>query len=196
MTPDQLAKSGTEAAHQTALFAWAAVAKTHGFEAAEEWANGGAMPKRQTCRLGVGCEEQGCCYAEAQGDPSQCGMPEAAVPALRWLHHIPNGGTRGDDDQTRKIRGGQLKAQGVRSGVADVFLPWPINSRRGNYAGLYIEMKKPSEKPKKEGSKGGLSDEQIEFGEYAKDVGYGWLVCYSWREAADAIRNYIEWGSK
>lgn len=175
MTPDQLAKSGTEAAHQTALFAWAAVARLHGFEVAQQWAE-----------LGPRAFE---------------GSPKIGVPALEWLHHIPNGGARADDEQTRKIRGGQLKAQGVREGVPDVFLPLPcyfVDSfgLLQGWAGLYIEMKRPSEKPKKEGSKGGLSDKQIEFGEYAKGVGYGWIVCYSWREAADAIRSYIEWGSK
>ena len=74
MTPGQLAKSDSEAAHQTALFAWAALQ-------VKRW------------------------------------------PELRWLHHIPNGGSRGDDAKSRAIRGGQLKAQGVRTGVSDVSLP-------------------------------------------------------------------------
>ena len=45
-------------------------------------------------------------------------------------------------------------------------------------------MKKPAE--------GGVSDEQAKFGAYALRVGYGWAVCYSWREAADTLRAYIE----
>jgi len=141
MTPEQLAKSDSEAAHQTALFAWAALQL-------KRW------------------------------------------PELRWLHHIPNGGSRGDNAQSRAIRGGQLKAQGVRTGVSDVSLP----VKRGPYSGLYIEMKKPAEKPKREGSKGGVSDEQAEFGAFVQSQGFGFVVCYSWEEAAKIIEQYLTYG--
>ncbi|UDF60312.1 putative tRNA endonuclease-like domain protein [Pseudomonas phage Kopi] len=166
MTPATLAKSGTEHAHQTALFAYAAVAYLHGFDVADEWSKTGKLPKR---------------------DPDA----PPKVPALEWFHAIPNGGSRGDDDKSRKIRGAQLKAEGVRQGVADTFLPWPS----GEWHGLYIEMKKPTERPKSETAKGGVSDEQRRFGEYAKRVGYGWVVCYDWEQAASYLRSYIEWGS-
>ena len=166
MTPATLAKSGTEHAHQTALFAYAAVAYLHGFDVADEWSKTGKLPKR---------------------DPDA----PPKVPALEWFHAIPNGGSRGDDDKSRKIRGAQLKAEGVRQGVADTFLPWPS----GDWHGLYIEMKKPTERPKSETAKGGVSDEQRRFGEYAKRVGYGWVVCYDWEQAASYLRSYIEWGS-
>lgn len=176
MTPATLAKSGTEHAHQTALFAYAAVAYLHGFDAADEWSKTGKLPKR---------------------DPDA----PPKVPALEWFHAIPNGGSRGDDDKSRKIRGAQLKAEGVRQGVADTFLPWPVYEpcpsdpqiMMMKWAGLYIEMKKPTERPKSETAKGGVSDEQAKFGEYARCVGYGFMVCYSWREAANALRSYIEW---
>lgn len=166
MTPATLAKSGTEHAHQTALFAYAAVAYLHGFDVADEWSKTGKLPKR---------------------DPDA----PPKVPALEWFHAIPNGGSRGDDDKSRKIRGAQLKAEGVRQGVADTFLPWP----NGGWHGLYIEMKKPTERPKSETAKGGVSDEQRRFGEYAKRVGYGWAVCYGWEHAVTTLRSYIEWGS-
>ena len=29
------------------------------------------------CSLGVGCEQYGVCYAEAMGEPCQCGLPSA-----------------------------------------------------------------------------------------------------------------------
>lgn len=140
MTPEQLVKSDTEAAHQTALFAWAALN-------VNKW------------------------------------------PELRWLHHIPNGGSRGNDVKSRAIRGGQLKAQGVKAGVADVCLP----VKRGSYSGLYIEMKKPSEKPKREGSKGGVSNDQAEFGAFVKTQCFGWCVCYSWNEASEIIEQYLNY---
>lgn len=31
------------------------------------------------CSLGVGCEEYGVCYADAHGDPDQCGKHTGAV---------------------------------------------------------------------------------------------------------------------
>ena len=164
ITPHTLAKSGTEHAHQSALFAYCAVAHLYGFDIADAWAEGAPLPKR---------------------DPSA----PPAVPALEWYHAIPNGGSRGDDDKSRKIRGAQLNAEGVRQGVADTFLPWPV----AGWHGLYIEMKKPSVKPKSSKAKGGMSEEQIRFASYAKRLDYGHVVCYSWVEAAKYLRSYIEW---
>lgn len=169
MTPATLAKSNTEHAHQTALFAWAAIAEHQGIEIANAWAFGG--------------------MTLAAAKEAAFARP---IPALAWFHAIPNGGSRGDDEKTRAIRGGALKAEGVRSGVADTFLP----VRRGEFSGLYIEMKKPSEKPKREGSKGGVSDEQRSFGEFVKSQGFGFIVCYSWIEAVENLTTYLNWGSK
>lgn len=181
MTPNQLAKSGTEHGHQTALFAYVAVAYLHGFDVADQWSKTGKLPERR---------------------PINHGEHAPAVPALEWFHAIHNQG-HGD-----KVRGANAKAEGVRKGVADTFLPWPVwtQSREEEviaYCGLYIEMKKPSQRPKTEGHptsgkykpKGGMSDEQIAFGEYAKGCGYGFAVCYGWEDAVATLRSYIEWGA-
>lgn len=176
MTPDQLSKSGSEHSHQVALFAYIAVVHQYGWEIADIWSETGSMPQ----------------VIDAQASPK--------VPELEWLHAIPNGGSRGNDKKTATIRGAALKAEGVRSGVADVFLPVPKKYKRCangsfvyRYCGLYVEMKKPDLKPVKDTSKGGLSEEQISFKNYALKNDYGWIVCYSWREAAKAIRSYLEW---
>ena len=164
MTPNKLAKSGTEHGEQTALFAYVAVAYLHGFDVADEWCKTGKLPQR---------------------DPDA----PPKVPALEWFHAIHNQG-HGD-----KVRGGMAKAEGVRKGVADTFLPWPVyNAEACNgYAGLYIEMKKTSERPKSETAKGGVSDEQAAFGDYVRRVGYGFMVCYGWEHAVATLRSYIEW---
>jgi hypothetical protein len=94
-------------------------------------------------------------------------------PELRWMFHIPNGGTRD------KREAGQFKAQGVKPGVPDVFLP----VKRGGYAGLWIEMKYGDNKP---------SDLQIEYMSYLHYAGYCVWVCYSWQEAAQRIMAYME----
>ena len=118
-------------------------------------------------------------------EPLRAPTAAPAVPALAWFHAVHNQG-HGD-----RIRGAIAKAEGVRRGVPDTFLPWPV----AHWHGLYIEMKKPTERPKTKG-KGGVSDEQGAFGAYALRAGYGWAVCYSWREAADTLRAYIEWNGE
>ena len=111
-------------------------------------------------------------------------------PELRWLHHIPNGGSRGSNKRHAQIVGGQLKAQGVKSGVSDICLP----VKRGVWSGLYIELKKLSEKPVKAASRGGVSDDQREFGLFVQSQGFGFAVCYGWNEAAQTIESYLARG--
>lgn len=159
----QLLKRGTEHDHQVALFAYCSVAYQYGFDAADRWA--------ETGQTGVPLPE------------------EPAVPALEWYHAIPNGGSRGDSKKSSMIRGMKLKAEGVRKGVADTFLPWPSAGCHG----LYIEMKKPDQLPKRKGSKGGMSDEQIAFRDYTKANGYGFMTCYGWKHAVATLQAYIEW---
>lgn len=108
----------------------------------------------------------------------------AQYPQLEWMHAIPNGGSRNIAEATK------LVATGTRSGVWDIFLPCPIQTKWAKmYAGLYIEMKAPAARNKKNG---GLSDDQIKFGKYAEQVGYYCKVCHSWIEAKDAIIAYLE----
>ncbi len=167
MTPDQLSKSNTEHAHQVAFFAYCNVARLYGFERADVWA--------------------------ATGEVGAVWNKVEALPMLRWIHAIPNGGTRGDDHESAMIRGAALKAEGVKSGIADTFLPYPVSvwsTPATIYHGLYIEFKKPALKPKRDG-KGGVSQEQEEFRNWCYSVRYGWAVCYSWREAVDILKRYI-----
>jgi len=100
-------------------------------------------------------------------------------PELSLLFAIPNGGAR-DVRVARK-----LKAEGVKAGVPDLFLP----VGRGGWHGLFVEMKTPARKPKRNG-KGGVSDEQAAFGEKVQEQGYGWCVCYGWEGARDVLLAY------
>lgn len=110
---------------------------------------------------------------------SMCGQ----YPQLKWMHAIPNGGSRNIAEATK------LVAAGLRKGVLDIFLPWPKAVRNYELHGLYIEMK--IEKRRKE-KNGGLTEEQIEFIKYAESAGYRCKVCYSWIEARDCILAYLE----
>ncbi len=105
----------------------------------------------------------------------------SGIPELKWMHAIPNGGER------NPIVAGRLKSEGVRSGVHDVFLPVTC----GVYAGLYIEMKKPGREREKNG---GMSDDQVEFRDFATAHHYKCVLCYSWEQAAAEIKVYIGYG--
>ena len=52
----------------------------------------------------------------------QAGIIKAVepIPACRWLHAIPNGGNRS------AVTGARLKAEGVKRGIPDLFLPFTI----------------------------------------------------------------------
>lgn len=63
-------------------------------------------------------------------------------PEVDLMFHIPNGGSR------NKLEAANLKRQGVKAGVPDLFLP----VSRGGYHGLFIELKygktsQPKNKP-------------------------------------------------
>jgi hypothetical protein len=121
--PSQIAKSGSEASEQKALFA-------------------------------------------------MCALNSGKYPQLRWLFHIPNGGSR----DVRE--GANLKAQGVKPGVPDLALLLP----KIDYHGLVIEMKR----------KGGkVSPEQELWLANLSHNGYSVHVCYSWEQAWAVIENYL-----
>lgn len=106
-----------------------------------------------------------------------------SVPALRWLHAIHNQG-HGDVK-----RGARARAEGVRAGVPDLFLPVPKHrSADVFHCGLYIELKRPDSVGKKAGS---ASDIQNEWLDYLKSAGYQVEVCYGWLEAVACIRKYL-----
>lgn len=130
ITPEQLAKSGSERGHQTALFVWA----------------------------------------------SQSGIDE-----LKWMFAIPNGFFATPAQKAK------MKAEGLKSGIADILLPVSNYVNGGNY-GLFIEMKHTKYKTYKDG---GLKPEQIEFGDFVTKQGYKFVVCYSWIEARDIILKYL-----
>ena len=98
-------------------------------------------------------------------------------PELRWMFHIPNGGTRD------KREAGSFKAQGVKPGVPDIFLP----IRRGQFGGLWIEMKF---------GKNTISDEQQAYLQFLPSQFFATCVCYSWQYAAQCVRRYLELPTK
>jgi hypothetical protein len=103
-------------------------------------------------------------------------------PALRLLFAIPNGGER------NIIVASNLKAEGCKSGVPDMFLP----VARGNWHGLFIELKRRAGKGKVAGTP---SDEQLKWISDLQDQGYGAVVCVGWESARDTLIKYLEWSN-
>lgn len=93
------------------------------------------------------------------------------IALCRWMDMqriryfaIPNGGARD------VVTGARLKAEGVKPGVPDLFIP---------SLGLFIELKRRSG--------GTLSQEQREWMEYLRLINYRVAVCRGWDEAREAI---------
>lgn len=133
MTPDTLAKSGTEHGHQRAIFQW-------------------------------------------------CAQHINQYPDLAALFAIHNAG-HGD-----RIRGARAKAEGVKAGVPDLFLPVP----RAEFHGLFIELKRPKDKNKKK-TKGNTSTIQDKWHDYLRGQSYGVAICFGWQEAVETLVQYLEW---
>ena len=105
-------------------------------------------------------------------------MAATVRPESRLLYHIPNGGTRG------KAEAGRFRAEGVRAGVPDLCLP----VARGEYHGLYIELKR---------TKGGkISEKQKEWLDALEKEGYCAAVCHGWDEAREKIETYLDGGKQ
>ena len=100
----------------------------------------------------------------------------AAIPAVRWLHHSPNGGKRD------AFTGGQMKALGVSPGFPDLILPVWCTKRI--YPGLAIEMKRPD-------GKGRVSDSQGEWLDHLDKQGWHTAVATSAEQAARIIVEYL-----
>lgn len=96
-------------------------------------------------------------------------------PELDLLFAVPNGRKRA------VIDGYLLKKEGVKRGVPDILLPV---ARKG-YHGLFIELKRNTQRAK-------LSEEQIAMISKLLEQGYYVAVCYGWRSAAATLQSYLD----
>lgn len=111
-------------------------------------------------------------------------------PQLAYMFAVPNGFF------ATIAQKGKMKAEGLRNGVPDIFLPWAMrfcqqtyDAGEKKYAGCFIEMKIEKYRNRKNG---GCSEEQIDFIQYAVTAGYYCKVCYNWMEARDTLIAYLE----
>lgn len=98
-------------------------------------------------------------------------------PELNLMFHIPNEGKRSF------VRGAQMRAEGLKKGVPDIFLPAP----RGQWHGLFVELKRVK------GSTPSIEQEQW----FAQLQLAGYAVCWArgWERAKAAIVQYLTDGS-
>ncbi len=125
-----------------------------------------------------GIEKMNMKYAKRSEDTEQIQIINWAQwhtgkhPELKWLHHIPNGGSR------NKLEARKLKEMGVKAGVSDLFLPYP----KGCYHGMYIEMKFGNNRH---------TDKQKEFLADMAETGYFVVTCYSYEDAKKVLEEYV-----
>ena len=112
-------------------------------------------------------------------------------PQLKWLFAIPNGGSRHIAEATKMV------ATGLRGGVPDIFLPYPMQKRdyQGfaekfsyGYHGCFIELKIEKRRYQKNG---GCSQEQLEWIIKLRE-NYYIEVCYGWQNAKNTLIAYLE----
>lgn len=101
------------------------------------------------------------------------GYSRCKYPQLDLLEGSMNG------VKLSKAQAGKARAAGMLRGAHDVRLP----IQRGGFIGLSIELKAGKNKP---------TTEQLWYGDRLTEE--GWYVCYrwSWSEAADTIKAYLE----
>jgi hypothetical protein len=89
------------------------------------------------------------------------------------FHHFAN-------ERKCSIQQGRLfKRMGVKKGVADFFLAYPIHGK----AGLWLELKVGKNKPSKE---------QIEFGERKIQRGYQFAFVWGFDAAKEMLSTYLK----
>lgn len=99
-------------------------------------------------------------------------MANLKWPELRFMFAVPNGGWRA------KTTAGWLKAEGLKPGVPDIFLPVP----RGCFHGLFIEMKF---------GRNQLTADQRYYAEFLFDHDYLVMPCWGFDDAQRTIERYM-----
>lgn len=109
----------------------------------------------------------------AKKDQDRSGGMMEKHPELWLLHAIPNAGAGGSRGMA-----GRMKAMGTLRGMCDLSLPVP----RGPFHGLYVEMKRPGERPR---------PEQARVHEALRAQGYCVMTANGVEEGATIILGYL-----
>ena len=109
-------------------------------------------------------------------------IPGTNEPISNYLIHIPNGGKRNVREATR------FKRMGVKAGVADLFLAYPM----GTMPGLWLELKKQERHFSTPALvRLSVKPNQREWLERMSAVGYMVDVCFGADAAILRIKSYL-----
>jgi len=101
---------------------------------------------------------------------------ELILPSLRLLLAIPNAAKRSPG------LAAMLKAEGLKSGVPDLFLPVPMSTGIAWVPGLFVEMKiRPNR----------VTENQAGWIMDLRNQGYRVEICWSAVEAIEVLKSYL-----
>jgi hypothetical protein len=122
-------------------------------------------------------------HIEAKALMRWVGLKTPQYPDLAKLFHIPNGGDR------HRVVAAKLKAEGVKAGVSDYFLPVGVPHRpAGEFlplfrGGLFLELKALGDtRP---------TPAQLAFLKEKRADAYAATWCRGWEAAAQALLAYL-----
>lgn len=134
-------------------------------------------------RQGRSKEEEDACAAFI----SWCQWNAHAIPALKQVIHIPNGGERPSRVNPKtgarySPEGARLKRMGAKAGVLDYLVAVPAWVEGEFRPGMWIEFKS---------KKGRMSKEQEEFANEQMKWGYVIALARSWTEGVGYVLQYL-----
>lgn len=140
------------------------------------------MTPEQLCKSGLEHGEQMALFAWiAQYTYAQI-PTNRPIDRLKLLFAIKNVEKSGSAK-----RGGDAKAEGVKAGVPDLFLP--VATQNQLVHGLFIEMKRRVHRTHRNG---GCSDEQLKWQAALRDQGYRVEICFGWEDARNVLLDYLK----
>lgn len=106
-----------------------------------------------------------------------------------FCYMVPNGTQLAGTGKRRAIQMSNLKAQGLRPGVSDLVLAYPVHG----YHGAYIELKRDRESYGGPAAiKSAIRPEQIEWLTRMRSVGYWVAVAYGAEEFKTYVQMYLD----
>lgn len=110
-------------------------------------------------------------------------LQENVYPALKMLYAVPNGAKlpyrKNSNGKRYSPEAMRLKREGLKSGVPDIALAFPV----GRYHGFYLELKH---------GRNTASDAQESWLEALNHLGYCAVLAWGYEDAKAAIINYLE----
>lgn len=115
----------------------------------------------------------------------KCSEDDVQIAVLEWSKYNPvlrdHLISIANQRQTNVIHGAKLKRMGVRAGVSDLFLPYPIDK----YHGLWIELKVGEKKLSK------AKKEQVEWLNKMRKAGYAAFITFGFEETIYLLDCYL-----